>query len=171
MSDAKYLPPYIPYTKGLVRPKGKDQIIRVFGTIKECAMGLNLDYVHLDRPIKLAWDDSVFITKFKAHKKLVPIFEEIFNKELGRYDEDEYNKMVKDFGGCFNIRYMKGRKKYSTHSWGIAIDLNVRDNPFGSKISKQDKRLVEIFKKYGFIWGGDWEKRPDPMHFQFAEGY
>jgi hypothetical protein len=28
-----------------------------------------------------------------------------------------------------------------------------------------DPRVVEIFQRWGFNWGGLWE-RPDPMHFE-----
>ena len=28
-------------------------------------------------------------------------------------------------------------------------------------------QVVEIFKEWGFAWGGDWSY-PDPMHFEMA---
>ena len=52
----------------------------------------------------------------------------------------------------------------SHHAWGSAIDLNVSANPLGGP-SHQDPRLVEVFRKWGFTWGGDW-LTPDPMHFE-----
>jgi hypothetical protein len=30
-----------------------------------------------------------------------------------------------------------------------------------------DPRIVKIFEKWGFVWGGYWD-RPDPMHFELA---
>ena len=32
--------------------------------------------------------------------------------------------------------------------------------------NSQDMRIVEAMKRQGFIWGGDWEKTPDPPHFE-----
>ena len=52
----------------------------------------------------------------------------------------------------------------SRHAWGIAVDLNVDDNPRGS-FSTQDARLVEIMRRHGFGWGGTWLV-PDPAHYE-----
>jgi hypothetical protein len=30
-----------------------------------------------------------------------------------------------------------------------------------------DRRIVDIFKRWGFAWGGDW-KYTDPMHFELS---
>ena len=44
--------------------------------------------------------------------------------------------------------------------------MNVSANPEGGA-SRQDPRLVEIFRRWGFTWGGDWLV-PDPMHFEYT---
>jgi hypothetical protein len=54
----------------------------------------------------------------------------------------------------------------SRHSWGIALDANVKDNPYGKK-SIMNPVIVEIFKRWGFCWGGDF-KTTDGMHFEFV---
>jgi hypothetical protein len=71
-----------------------------------------------------------------------------------------------DYGGCFNGRLIAGQPgtPISHHAYGSAIDLNVRANPDGV-VPHQDPRLVRIFTRYGFSWGGSWLV-PDGMHFE-----
>ena len=63
-------------------------------------------------------------------------------------------------------RYIAGKSTLSNHSFGTAIDLNVQDNLRGVP-GKMDRRVVAIFKRFGFAWGGDW-RWTDPMHFELA---
>lgn len=72
------------------------------------------------------------------------------------------------YGGCFGPRFISRdpRGRLSHHSWGIAIDINVADNAFGTR-GDQDPRLVEIMESAGFTWGGRWLV-PDAMHFEWA---
>jgi hypothetical protein len=49
----------------------------------------------------------------------------------------------------------------------MAVDLNVPGNQRGT-VGQMDRRVVAIFKKWGFAWGGDWSYT-DPMHFEMAE--
>ncbi len=72
-------------------------------------------------------------------------------------------------GRCYQPRFVAKdpvNHALSKHAWGLAIDLNVYDNPEGSK-PKMDSRIVAIFEKWGFRWGGRWTK-PDGMHFELA---
>jgi hypothetical protein len=72
-----------------------------------------------------------------------------------------------DYGGCFAARVIPGSPgdALSAHAWGAAIDINVSANQVGAP-PHQDPRLVAIFKRWGFTWGGNW-MRPDGMHFEF----
>jgi hypothetical protein len=73
-----------------------------------------------------------------------------------------------DYGGCYVPRFI-GRdpsKGLSLHTWGIAVDLNVAGNQRGT-VGEIDRPVVAIFKKWGFVWGGDW-RWTDPMHFELA---
>ncbi|WP_181701454.1 M15 family metallopeptidase [Chthonobacter albigriseus] len=62
----------------------------------------------------------------------------------------------------------------SSHSWGIAIDLNAQWNgygvqpaPLGAKGSVRD--LVPILERHGFAWGGYFSPPyEDGMHFELA---
>jgi hypothetical protein len=90
-------------------------------------------------------------------------------------------KELKTWDGCYNPRPIRGFEKkyktylaqerydlamkyYSTHAWGLAIDVNAFENGLG-KTPKLSKKFVKCFKDAGFIWGGDF-KRLDGMHFE-----
>jgi hypothetical protein len=73
-----------------------------------------------------------------------------------------------DYGGCYSPRFVStsSAQRLSHHSWGIAIDINVAENSFGTK-PDQDERVVRIFEQHGFTWGGRW-LIPDGMHFEWT---
>ena len=101
---------------------------------------------------------------FRCHKYLLKIFHDIFQEIADR----DLSNRIKTYDGCYNFRQIKNGHKLSTHSWGIAIDLNARIACYGCSPDKMDKDIVEIFEKYKFTWGGRW-RHPDPMHFQFCK--
>ena len=74
-----------------------------------------------------------------------------------------------EYAGCYYPRFIANDpgKGLSLHSWGIAVDLNVPGNQRGT-VGEMDRRVVAIFKKWGFAWGGDWSYT-DPMHFEMAK--
>jgi hypothetical protein len=74
-----------------------------------------------------------------------------------------------EYGGCYVPRFIAHDpgKGLSLHTWGIAVDLNVPGNLRGT-VGQMDRRVVAIFKKWGFAWGGDWSYT-DPMHFELAK--
>lgn len=117
--------------------------------------------------IPLAWDTSKSATGIRCHKLLAPLFEEVFRQIVAR----GLQSAVKTYGGCYQFRAKRNGVKPSTHSWGIAIDLNPNTNAMGSA-GDMDPRLVELFEGLGFVWGGRWAGRgKDPMHFQYCTGY
>lgn len=158
-------------------PRGYEQIVQSFGDLRDyiavdghILMQWEIDtlgLVHLPFPMPLAWDKKISVSMIRCHKKLMPIFTSVF-KEI--YDEG-LKDYIESFGGCYQFRSQRAGKKFSTHCWGIAIDLNPDTNKQGT-IGRIDPSLVEIFTKHGFFWGGHWQgKRKDPMHFQYAFDY
>ncbi|WP_107705056.1 M15 family metallopeptidase [Nocardioides allogilvus] len=69
-----------------------------------------------------------------------------------------------EYAGCYYPRYIANTQQLSLHSFGIALDLNVPGNQRGT-FGEMNRAVVEIFKKWGFAWGGDWGYT-DPMHFE-----
>lgn len=73
-----------------------------------------------------------------------------------------------NYAGCYAPRFIDRNPDLplSNHAFGLAIDLNSDTNTLGT-LGDMDPRVVEIFEKWGFEWGGGWD-RPDPMHFELA---
>ncbi len=74
----------------------------------------------------------------------------------------------REAGGCYVARKMLWDPSLpvSMHAWGLAIDFNVSTNRYGASPT-MDPRIVAIFERWGFRWGGRW-KTPDGMHFELA---
>lgn len=85
---------------------------------------------------------------------------------------------------AYNFRHMRHNPKLplSYHSYGIAIDVNPKDNGAKTVTRKLERwspewkklwpagvsaDLVAAFKSCGFAWGGDWNGYCDPMHFEW----
>jgi hypothetical protein len=71
-------------------------------------------------------------------------------------------------GGCYVPRQIRGPSggSISRHGWGVALDVNPSTNAFGAP-PRLDSRVVAIFRRHGFAWGGSWA-RPDGMHFEWV---
>ncbi len=69
-----------------------------------------------------------------------------------------------EYAGCYYPRFIAGSTTLSNHAFGLALDLNVPGNQRGTP-GEIDRRVVAIFKRWGFAWGGDWNYT-DPMHFE-----
>ncbi len=141
--------------------------IKADGTISQRWETEKLTATTIPFSIPLSWKLDQKTSKISCHKKLKKIITAVFTKIEDEGLKDE----VKTYGGCYCFRPIRGGVKFSTHSWGIAIDLNPNTNPMGSK-GDMNPDIVTIFRQYGFKWGGDWAgRRKDPMHFQFCTGY
>jgi len=85
----------------------------------------------------------------------------------------EYRKYLVPVGGTFKWRTIAGTHRLSVHSFGAAIDINVKHSAYW-RWNKGPYRyrneiplpIVKIFEKHGFIWGGKWYHY-DTMHFEY----
>jgi D-alanyl-D-alanine carboxypeptidase len=76
------------------------------------------------------------------------------------------SKLV-SYGGGFIFRPVRGATGISLHAWGIAWDFDPDHNQLNTN-GRMDRTIVRIFEDHGFFWGGKFQSRKDPMHFQFA---
>lgn len=140
--------------------------MRPDGTISAAWEAHILTYAQLPAPLVLAWNHAVSLRQFHAHRLIAGILSaallEVFRS--GAWST------IGDFGGCYSWRPMRtNRRRLSMHSWGIAIDLDVGDNPQGGA-PKVDQRVIGIMAKAGFLWGGTFHGAAvDGMHFEASD--
>jgi hypothetical protein len=150
------------------------QIISKYGKPNVTGEGY-LVTINLPYPMRLAWDTDTIVHKMRCHKLVADKFLAVFNEIHREYGYAKIKELGIDlFGGCFNFRKMRGGNDWSTHSWGISLDLDPGRNKLKetSKTARfarpEYKAMIDIFYKHGFISLGREENR-DFMHFEIKE--
>jgi hypothetical protein len=151
-------------------PNGKQEIVNVYGDPLEAGFIQNhLRIYRLPFPMRVSWKPGEMIQDILIHRLVGPAMVDALAEYLGKLGLDWIREMGWDeYGGCYNLRNnVNSPQKLSTHSWGIAIDINPGDNPNGQKECAQPGALVDAFTSRGFVFaiGADW------MHIQAATGY
>ena len=151
-----------------------NDIVKKYGKPNETGEGY-LTTILLPYPMRLAWDLDTKVSKMRCHKLAAEPFLKVFNDLLAHYGLKEIERLGIDlFGGCFNYRKMRGGTSWSTHAWGIAVDLD----PARNKLKETAKTarfarleyqpMIDIFYRHGFVSLGI-EKGYDWMHFQLRK--
>jgi len=138
------------------------------------AVGTNQTSLVIPYEMKLAWDLDTKVSKITCHEKVKNSLECILKNTLDHYGLETIKELQLDvFGGCLNVRKMRGGSDWSIHSWGAAIDLDPDRNqlkwgkdkayfarpeyePFWKIVEAEGAVSLGRVKKYDF------------MHWQFA---
>lgn len=122
----------------------------------------------------LAWDTKTKLTSYSCHKKVKEPMERIWQRTLDHYGYDKIKELrLHYFGGCLNVRKMRGGSSWSQHAYGIAVDIDPDRNSLhttwkNAQMSKAPyKKFVEFWYDEGAINLGV-ERDFDPMHYQFS---
>ena len=140
-------------------------------------------------------DNGSLVVNRAVAKDLRKIFQRLFRhgfmiermEPVETYAGNDERSMEANNTSSFNCRDVTGRKgKFSNHSWGRAIDINPLTNPYrnGTKVLPEAGKgyldrsraypggilagsyIVQLFKKKGWNWGGDWTRLQDFQHFE-----
>lgn len=146
-----------------------------------------------DTDMRKVTREKTFAVNSKLARTFEHIFEDIYNdptKPVVNIGDSAMGTWV------LRGKNHNGSKTMSAHSLGVAIDINPSTgsfnvngtwygNAYGQKampeyIWKQlpechkkyhvlynGSPIVEIFKSYGFYWGGDWKSGTDSMHLSY----
>jgi hypothetical protein len=128
--------------------------------------GVNL--VRVYPPFKMYFNKKP-VNGVLVHKKCAAAFQAAFSEiwEKCGHDQKQVDKSgASDYAGCFNIRKISKSDNWSNHSWACAIDLSPSTNGFNTGKGTLSSIVITAFKNQGFLWGGDYKGRTDPMHFE-----
>lgn len=135
--------------------------------------GMNQYLVQIRVPIYTKKKKKDFMT-LTVHKKLAAEITAVFQDlQKAKFPVDPSCTA----GYTWRMMASNGNR-VSYHSYGCVVDLNWSHNgasytgwPYqpGKDKLAVTKKVVDIWKKHGFYWGGDWsEAYFDPMHFTYV---
>lgn len=138
---------------------------------------------------------GTFIVHHKIAKQVLKIFTYLAEQHFAirsiipieYFAGNDQDSMAEDNTSAFNCRLLTGSEsRYSIHSYGLAIDINPKENPYvlGSTIypaaglqfiNRKTARegmitkegiVYKIFHAYQWNWGGDYKKMHDYQHME-----
>ncbi len=138
-------------------------------------VGKNQTRIQLPFPHKLAWKTTSVVNSFFCHEKVHDSMKRVLVRVFEHYGTEEIKRLRLDFwGGCLNVRKMRGGSRYSMHSWGIAVDYD----PVRNKLKWGRDRASFARSDYD-MWWKFWEEEGwvslgrqnnfDWMHVQAAK--
>ena len=176
----QFFAPYHSGKKGLPPPKDQDPgrvryqpfFTKMYGDCRKQQVKKNLRTIvwlpkHGGKKIRVTRINGVDVKLQKISNEL----DKLINKQPAM------KKFLSPMSGIYNCRVIAGTKRYSVHSYGAAIDINVKQAHYwrwskpgtGGLYRWRNKiplQIVEIFERHGFIWGGKWYHY-DTMHFEY----
>jgi hypothetical protein len=152
-------------------PNGYTQIVNRFG--EPCNSNATSNWMQWRQA-----DTGTWVT-VRFHRKLGGYPTEMVSNKGGRstnLDNDVYGHIQNDHLAGYTkrgistyaCRMKRDSYQWSTHAWGIAIDISSAYEPMGQCFSTTNKNFAFEFKTHGWTWGLSF---CDPMHFQYATGY
>lgn len=149
-------------------PRQKD-VEKFFGPV-----GSNQTLLELPFPMRLAWDTRKLVHRFSIHEMVHDSAKRCLLRIADEYDAAGRKLTGIDlFGGCLNVRKMRGGSSWSMHSWGIAIDFDPARNQLKwgrdkARLAQPDcKRFWQIWEEEGWVSLGR-ARNMDWMHIQAA---
>jgi len=140
-----------------------------YGAVGKNQTVITVPYTHV-----LAWEPQTKLTRISCNEKVAKSVQQVIEAVLAHYGKDGIHDLGLDlFGGCLNVRKMRGGTSWSMHSWGIALDYDPDNNQL--KWGRDRATFAKpAYEKWWSIWeGAGWcslgrRKNYDWMHVQAA---
>lgn len=144
-------------------------VTKFFGDV-----GTNQVWLELPYEMRLAWALSTSVNRIQCHRLVMPAFKRVFQRTLEHYGMEQIRKLRLDlYGGCLNVRKMRGGSSWSMHSWGIAFDIDPMHNALKTPKPQATLSAAVYEPFWGFVEADGFvslgrARNYDWMHFQAA---
>lgn len=182
---------------------GDELLERILG--KSYVENENIDLSELSylKMLYVGFDGNTYVGEMIVNQKIeaeiLSIFKTLYENQypiekmvlIDAYQADDEMSMRDNNTSAFNYRTVAGSQKLSNHSFGMAVDLNPKYNPyvkitadgktvcqpecameyadrsreFDYKIDENDL-AYQLFTDAGFTWGGNFRSVKDYQHFE-----
>jgi len=104
----------------------------------------------------------------KAASSLLAALNEIWDY-YGRDQKKIDAAGLSRYNGAYNHRMVRGSStKWSNHAYAAAIDINADENGLFAQ-GNIPQPAIDAFLRQGWMWGGYYSGRKDPMHFEAVD--
>jgi hypothetical protein len=145
-------------------------LIRFYGEV-----GQNQTRVHVPYTHRLSWEKTTRVNSFSCHEKVHDSLLRVLNRVLDHYGPERIRELQLDlWGGCLNVRKMRGGTRWSMHSWGIALDYDPERNQLkwgrdrAAFAKPEYDRWWQFWEEEGWVSLGR-SRNFDWMHLQAAK--
>ena len=102
------------------RQTPEENLLQFYGDVGKNQTTIDLPYTHV-----LAWKKTMAVNRFQCHERVHDSLHRVLSRVLDYYGQEEIQRLhLNIWGGCLNVRKMRGGSRYSMHSWGIAVDYD-----------------------------------------------
>ena len=148
----------------------EDRLISFYGEV-----GKNQTRVHVPYTHRLSWEKTTRVNSFSCHEKVHDSLLRVLNRVLDHYGPERIRELRLDlWGGCLNVRKMRGGTRWSMHSWGIALDYDPERNQLkwgrdrAAFAKPEYDRWWQLWEEEGWVSLGR-SRNFDWMHLQAAK--
>ena len=172
---------------------------RIAGKSYSSSARIPLDNLRYIKLLHNGFDGKVYVGELIVNVSIANDILEIFKALYKEGYQIEKMRLVDEYGAsdeqsmednntsAFNYRNVGLTSKLSKHAYGLAIDINPKQNPYVhadgtcepassyAYIDRNNENLehmigpgdlcYELFISYGFKWGGNWNGNKDYQHF------
>lgn len=184
-------------------PVNDDILARINGSSYTENPNIQLSELSYLKMLYYGFDGNTYVGEMIVNRKIesdvLEIFKTLYENKypiekmvlIDDYHADDSLSMEDNNTSAFNYRTISGSDRLSNHSYGMAIDLNPKYNPyvktaadgsivcqpesgreyadrsrdFAYKIDENDL-ACRLFTEAGFTWGGNWNSVKDYQHFE-----
>jgi hypothetical protein len=130
-------------------PQNNAALNEFYGKVGTNQVSLVLPYPH-----RVSWDLKTTIKSYECNARVHDSAKRVLQRVFDHYGMERIRELHLDrWGGCLNVRKMRGGTNWSMHSWGIAIDYD----PDNNQLNYERDRATFAGDDYG-AWWRFWEE-------------